>query len=279
MIECGKCGKLFNYQVHLNAHLEISTHCKSISTEINEIKSLEDNKCDKCGKTYSNVSNLRKHQKNINGKCNIKAVAKLIEDKLITNKPIQKDVKIVNNIKNVHKHKHVQNNFIMVKSGNENIDHITRDVFLSLLSCKSFPDMSLKLLDTLYFNIKVPQNCNWCLAYPKNEDAGIELDEESEKFERTNTLDIINKKFLNMFNLCFNLIDQIYQENKDNQFLTHLQYKNLLKCYDYIEQESILEEDEHIYNIIREFAYKNRSIPMNEWKKQGFSGNHLSLKF
>ena len=274
MIICEKCGKAFGYQKNLEEHQFASSNCQLTTIDASKFKMPTSYSCHLCGKTYTTIGNLNRHI----SKCSV-----------YTKPYKQKNTKSISiggnlTIKNINNNNITQNiqniqNIIMARPGKENIDHITKDIFLALLSCKSFPEMSLKLLETFYFNVKVPQNCNWCLVYPKNKEGGVELDEESKKFERTNTEELINKRFLNMINLCFPLIDEIYQQNKATPFLTNRQFLNLLKCYGYVEQEKIQVEDTQIYESIKNYAYKNRKIAMNEWKKQGYKGNHLCLKF
>ena len=50
----------------------------------------------------------------------------------------------------------------------------TKDVMLEILNIESFSNMCTELMRLLYFNKEVPENRNWTIVYPKNQNAGVD---------------------------------------------------------------------------------------------------------
>ena len=106
---------------------------------------------------------------------------------------------------------------------------ITKDVMLELLNIESFPKMCTELMRLLYFNKEVPENRNWTIVYPKNQNAGVEYNHETKRFERKKTYNIIDDKFSNMISLLFDLVQEISKDDIENNNLSKRQKINVNK--------------------------------------------------
>jgi hypothetical protein len=266
--KCVECEKDFTTKGNLERHRKITGHHKELTKESKgELVLLEDVgfECNFCKKKFTSQFNLERHMYNSpNTPCY------LIRHLKATTAPII--IPTTNNIKNI-----IQPNF--VKHGFEYIDHITKEVMLELLKLPSFVLFSCELMKKLYFSIEVPQNNNWTIAYPKNLKAGVVFNYNSQNFERGSTIDIIDDKFSNMMNLFQPLIEEIYREDQEKRNLTPIQRRNACCFYEHYGMMQISIEDTYLFEQLRDVAYNNKSVPMTNWKEQGLSGNHLSLKF
>jgi DNA-directed RNA polymerase beta' subunit len=247
MIPCKKCGKVFDSQFGYKRHIETKNDCTASKSLLNEVDKWKTHECGRCGKKYSTVSNLNQHIKNTTTSCYLKyAYYSCIR---------------------------------LFKPGREILDHITKNVFLKLLTYSSFTNFIVGIVKFTYFNSLIPENCNWCIVYTKNVKAGLEFDENTMRFERTSTDNLINNRIFNIINTLTPLIKKLFNKEQKSKFLTKNQLLNLTKCHEYIGQNNLSNDDDDIINVVRDFAYIHRSIPMNVWSKQGFTGNHISINF
>ena len=129
------------------------------------------------------------------------------------------------------------------------------------------------------FNKEVPENRNWTIVYPKNQNAGVEYNHETLRFERKKTYNIIDDKFSNMVNLLFDLVQEISRDDIENNNLSKRQKININKYCMHYGQLDISKTSEAVYDSIHSFAYNSRKDQMKEWGESGHKGNHLSLKF
>ena len=150
---------------------------------------------------------------------------------------------------------------------------------LEILNIESFPKMCTELMRLLYFNKEVPENRNWTIVYPKNQNAGVEYNHTTQKFERKKTYNIIDDKFSNMVNLLFDLVQEISRDDIENDNLSKRQKINVNKYCMHFGQLDISKTSKEVYNSIHSFAYNSRVEQMKEWGDSGHQGNHLSLKF
>jgi hypothetical protein len=131
----------------------------------------------------------------------------------------------------------------------------------------------------MYFNKNVPQNNNWMIAYPRNGQAGVAFNYDTNEFERKSTNEIIDEKFANMINLLQPLIEQIYREDELHNILNTQQKRNITRYYAHFGMMEISKESPEVFAKIHDMSYNYKTIPMKSWKDQGLTGNHLSLKF
>ena len=275
MFECQKCGKTFSSKSHYDRHLGILSNCVKIELANKHV-------CVRCSASFSTLSNLNKHL-NTNTMCSINDVRTKLDELIKKNSNI---VSIQNNTQN--NTQNVQNTIqniqniiqpLFVKNGKENMKHITKEVVLALLNMTSFTWICTSLMQSSYFSRLVPENNNWCLAYPNNENAAIVFDHDNNKFKRESTKETINEKFRNMMELLIPVLLEIIDEEEATGFLNKTQKRNLFRIQHFTNVDELSNESTEIYESIHKMAYKQREIPMETWRNNGYKGNYLSLKF
>ena len=195
-------------------------------------------------------------------------------EKITNNVVVNSQVNQVNQMNN-----QVKNDIIFVKHGSEKIDHITREIMLEILDKNNFSDMCVHLMKLMYFNVNVPQNLNWMIAYPKNTNAGVSFNHETNEFNRSDTRDIIDDKFANMINLLQPLIERICREDETDNILNTKQRRNVAKFFEHVGMLEISKESPDIHKKIHTLAYNYKTVPTTSWRNQGLNANHLSIKF
>ena len=295
MFECPTCERNFSSKQKLKGHVNKKNKCVSLTDLLND----DEDKpfaCENCGKRFSYKHHLKIHTDSVFTKCflmqmknqektriNIgNIINNNIDKQIIDNKQITNiDNKQITNIDN----KQITNigtivvpQIGFVKTGNERIDHITRDVLLRILNINNFPRVCVEFMKELYFNKKVPENHNWFIAYPKDGKAAIVYDDGAECFIRASTTDVINEKFDNMMHLLQPLIEELYKEDELNNNLTNVQRMNLKRFYGFFGSYEISNDSPAIYNDIHDLAYNYQNVPKLTWKEQGLDANHLSIK-
>ena len=284
---CYVCDISFSKEYNLRRHLSKNICQEQISND--DPKSL---KCDYCSKVFDKNSKLERHLSSKRGKC-----YKLRNDNKLSTKIINKsktvnnynNTTIINNIDNSVQNiqqninnicvQPIVNNIIFAKPGEETISHITKDVMLEILNIESFPKMCTELMRLLYFNKEVPENRNWTIVYPRNQNAGVEYNHSTKKFERKKTYNIIDDKFSNMVNLLFDLVQEISRDDIENDNLSKRQKINVNKYCMHFGQLDISKTSREVYDSIHSLAYNSRKKQMETWGDSGHKGNHLSLKF
>jgi hypothetical protein len=266
---CDVCHKTFDKKSEYDRHCKISSDCKLFSIENGFV--FDEFVCEKCGHKFSNKGNLKKHTENLT-KCTIKNNFEKL------NKKIDKAIKNVGN-NNIIINNSTNNNYVFAKNGEECLKHITKEVLLELLNMDSFSGICVNLMQDAYFNRGVPKNHNWCLAYPYNKNAGIVFDNEKLEFFKESTSKTIDTKFSNLMELLTPLLLEIIEEEDQTGFLNIKQKRNLFRMKHFCNVDELSTESSEIYESIHKMAYIQRIIPMETWRKEGFKGNHLSLKF
>ena len=282
MYECQKCGKAFSKKSHYEDHHNISASCVEIKIELPAIE-YKKYICNKCETHFSTKGNLVRHL-NGNTLCKSMYIVKKKLDQVLA-KTNANNISIQNtntqNIQNIQNTQNIQNILqpIFVKGGKENMKHITKEVVLALLNMNSFTWICTSLMQSSYFSRLVPENNNWCLVYPNNENAAVVFDHEKNKFKRDSTENTINEKFRNMMELLIPVLLEIIEEEEATGFLNKTQKRNLFRIKHFTNVDELSNESTEIYESIHKMAYKEREIPMETWRKNGYKGNHLSLKF
>jgi hypothetical protein len=255
MYICKKCTKCFDkkYQWlnHINKRYECSMAFppkEQIVVQEPVVIDKKPFKCDICKAGFSTRGNLKRHNTSVGFCC---------ENFIFKNE---------------------SGKCLFVKSGNETTMQFTKEVLLELLDTKSFTSMCTDMAKLLYFNRDAPENCNWCIAYAKNDKAAIIYNYNLNQFERKPTMTIINDRFSNMMDLIQPLIEEIYQEDEAEDILNKDQKRNIARFYALYGVYDLFEESPDIYEAIHDMAFNNKIIPMHYWKKHGLSANHLSIK-
>ena len=284
---CEGCNKEFAKKSNLTRHIiTCSKKTKNEGLQLSIISEQYKNsnnnyiiKCEFCNKTFERQFYLDRHLLSSKGECyrirnhNQDPTTIINNNNTIYNYNQQQNIAIQPIFNNNHNH------ITIAKHGEETISHITREIMLELLSMESFTKMSTELTRLLYFNDEVPENKNWTIVYPRNKKAGLQLNHETNKFERVLTDNMINYKFSNMITLFLPMIETIDEEDREFNNLTMIQRSNLKKFTGLFGINNISEEAKYIYDSIKEMVYNERLKTMKTWKENGHEGNHLSLKF
>jgi uncharacterized C2H2 Zn-finger protein len=291
-LECDKCKKVFTKKYDLTRHVNKQTCALPNIEGILNITIENNTQCPFCSLKFDNSRNMKRHLENPQLKCfhmsqneaNFERIENMLNPTIINNGTINS--KIVNNKQTINNQQTINNiavqpitNIIFAKHGEETISHITKEVMLGVLNIKSFTGMCTELMRLLYFNSEVPENQNWAIVYPKNKNAGVELNPATNRFERKSTYDVINDKFSNMVSLLFPLVMEISEDDKTLHNLNELQKRNIDLYGMHYGMMEISKESEEVYESIHNLAYNSRKTQMEVWKEQGHKGNHLSLKF
>jgi Zinc finger, C2H2 type len=303
LLKCKYCNldftKKYNYDRHVN-----SKYGCSLTSELTLDRFIKKQKnvCKYCNKMYERPDGLQRHISSTRNNCYKQRIHvdpnKEKEKEEIHNKSIQKIINknyyktinnnyntqnITNNVQNIQQNiiqlHPIIEKVVLAKHGEETISHITKEVMLEILNIESFPKMCTELMRLLYFNKEVPENRNWTIVYPKNKNAGVEFNNETLRFERKKTYDIIDDKFSNMITLLFDLVQEISKDDIENNNLNKRQKININKYGMHFGQLDISKTSKEVYNSIHSFAYNSRIDQMKEWGDSGHQGNHLSLKF
>ena len=286
-IKCYKCKKPFDRQYDYTRHVN-KGNCKPAVIENVSIKSHEEKiQCEFCSSTFEKAFNLKRHLKNPDSTCykqlqnkinNVSGSAFINNGNVIdSNININPTFNTTNN--NSIDVRPTVNNIVLAKHGKETISHITDEVLLRILDIESFKDCCWELMRVLYFNDEVPENRNWTIVYPRNKNAGVELNNETGEFERVETDVIIDNKFSNMAFLLFPKALKLLERHFIEPFLTKTQVYNINKLGMHYGQMDISKTSKEVYENIHKMAYEERQGQMKFWGKQGHKGNHLSLKF
>ena len=262
MYNCKKCTKCFEKKYQLINHANKKNGCIPTFLENKEqlntaffqeklqkqIVDKKQFKCDICNGGFVTKGNLKRHKM---------AVGFCCEDFVFKNE---------------------NGKAIFVKCGNETTMQFTKEVLLELLNTKSFISMCTDMTKLLYFNRDAPENCNWCIAYSKNNKAAIVYNYNQNQFERKPTLNVINDRFSNMMDLIQPLIEEIYHEDEINDILNMDQKKNIMRFYALYGVYDLFEESPDMYESVHTMAFNNKIIPMFYWKRHGLNAKHLSIK-
>lgn len=144
------------------------------------------------------------------------------------------------------------------KEGKERLDHIDIPLMMKILSAKSFPKSMGRLIASVYFHPKAPENYRWCVTDITAQSGALQYSEETGTLYRTNTNDTISK---NVKNVMFGVTDVLVELGKtksfnDNQAINYSQIVNLMGN----------ELSESCLNEIKETAYQHRHFPRTAWK-------------
>jgi hypothetical protein len=189
LLVCKDCNKTFETKYHYSRHVANKSMCQT-KIFVNEHDPKDKLQCKYCLKKYKNQYSFDRHLTNVNGACfqkqmleqntyrqtkleqHLKAIEYKIDTIKTPLKAINAPIQMINQT----------NQILFVKPGKEKIDHITKDIILQLLDTHSFTTFCTDLMRLVYFNKNVPQNSNWCIAYPKNGKAGVVFNYDTNQF-------------------------------------------------------------------------------------------------
>jgi len=275
MFKCSRCLKIFKRKFNYERHMLKKNLCKETTvtnmTRFNGVKNEEKTefKCHKCETAFSTKGNLKRHMDNPTTACTM----------LNKMETILGNANLGNTTNNINTTNIVNQIVQFVKPGKEKIGHITKEKILEIMKADDFRDVCKDLMKLMYFNRQVPENSGWCIIYPKNENAAMILNHNTQKFERKKTTEIIDEKFANMMDLITPIMNEIYDDPEIRKNLSINQRRNIGQFYHHFGMEDISKNSPMVYESIREMSYDIKQIPMDAWKDEGLSGKHLSIKF
>jgi predicted RNA-binding Zn-ribbon protein involved in translation (DUF1610 family) len=280
MYNCKKCNRGFDRKIDYERHAKTKCDSNAKRDLVTIEKRPGDFQCPKCGNDFAHKSNLQRHIKTalmcqLKAKAESNVLALIKEDVVLPKAPIVGNnipVNISNNINNIPP-------VMFVKHGQENMDHITKNVVLALLANDNFNVICAMLMNSAYFEKTVPENHNWCLIYPNNDQGAVVHDEETDEMKRESSAKIIHGKFINMMNLLKPTIIELINENEDHPFLTEIELINLRRLHSFCGIDELSKDSKGMYEEIKKVAFKHKQIVYDTWKKLGYKGNHLSIKF
>jgi hypothetical protein len=285
---CHKCKTKFNSQTKYDEHM---LKCRDLLSSFNNYII----KCHVCGSEFVKKSNLQTHLTKYhpgmeNANLDIKktkylaltndtnSIANVTNN--ITNNTVNNTANIgnINNINNIQIQPIIQPMF--VKQGEEKVSHITKNHLLAIYSNLDRDKMYTDLIMAFYLDEEAPENHNWGIMYPKNENAAVIYDYDQNELIRASTQVTINNRLGNMINTIIKLNEKMGLYKKENwDKLQKVQKRNLSHMHGLEDHQTIICEEKELYKKVHELAYMNRHIPKKTWGEMGLKGNHLSLKF
>lgn len=260
--KCPICGKCFDHKSHYTRHYE---GCS---------KKMSKNVCDFCSQSFSTKYSLKRHLNSQNTLCYQNRILKQNQqllEKIVTNQSAfshHVQPTTINNITNINQN--VTINIQFAQPGQERVDHITEERLLNIFD-NDFDTVIRELMRLIYFNKNVPENCHWCIIYPKNIYGALQYNPKTALIDRLLTNEIVQKHFQNMLSLIIDKVNAISEKRSE---LSNLQWKSVNRFYHYIGAD---ETDSRINESIKMMAYNNNTIPLNIWKNMNINGANMTL--
>ena len=144
------------------------------------------------------------------------------------------------------------------QEGKERLDHIDKNLMLKILNAKTFPKSMGKLIASIYFHPKAPENYKWCVTDITATTGALQYSPETGTLYMSNTTETITK---NVKNVMFGVTDVLTELSKtksmnDNQAVNYNKIVNLIGN----------ELSDSCINEIKETAYQHRHFPRTAWK-------------
>lgn len=163
--KCDMCNKIFDHKADYTKHMNRKIPC----SEQLGIRKANNQKCKACGKTFSSYTSLHNHVKN---KSCSKSIARINIDKIhkTINNVSNKTVNSVGNVNNIDKNienVQVEGDVKVVKFGNENLDHISDDLYKQILG-RGMRSVE-EFINHSNFNPDHPENHNIYIANIRDE--------------------------------------------------------------------------------------------------------------
>ena len=154
--------------------------------------------------------------------------------------------------------------FSLNPSGCEKLDHITPEMWLSILDQDHFDDTMKQLTTAIYFHPRAPENMTWCVTDKYGDMGAIEYDFETGYLMKQSTHKTIDK---NMSNVMFRVTDLIHELEKTCTF-NQKQNSNSDRLTGLIGNPI----DIALVHQIRDIAYARRNSPKVIWDFLQISG-------
>ena len=144
------------------------------------------------------------------------------------------------------------------ESGKERLDHIDKNLMMKILNAKTFPKSMGKLIASIYFHPKAPENYKWCVTDITAATGALQYSSETGTLYLSNTNETISK---NVKNVMFGVTDVLTELSRsksfnDNQAINYSKIVNLMGN----------ELSDSCIHEIKETAYQHRHFPRTAWK-------------
>lgn len=139
----------------------------------------------------------------------------------------------------------------------ERLDHLTGKIMMKVLSAESFPKSMAKLVASIYFHPKVPENHKWCVSDTTMTNGALQYSSETGTLYRANTHDVICK---NVQNILFGVTDILTELSQTNAF-SETQAINCNRIVNLVGNEL----NDLCVKEIKDTAYKHRQFTKAAW--------------
>lgn len=144
------------------------------------------------------------------------------------------------------------------QEGKERLDHIDKNLMMKILNAKTFPKSMGKLVASIYFHPKAPENYRWCVTDITAASGALQYSPETGTLYRTDTTETITK---NVKNVMFGVTDVLIELGRTKSFNDNqaVNYNKIINLVGNELSDSCIHE-------IKETAYQHRHFPRTAWK-------------
>ena len=143
------------------------------------------------------------------------------------------------------------------KPAKEKLDHLTHGMMLNILNRKNYNESVGKLMQSIYFHPKAPENWNWCVTDPHAALGTLEYNHETGTLTRNTTEKVIQKNYTNVM---FRVVD-ILEELRQSESFNKPQAINYSRMVNSLGQELDAEQ----VLVVKQVAYAGRNLSKSLW--------------
>jgi hypothetical protein len=161
----------------------------------------------------------------------------------------------INNLTNENKNNVINIEFAEPKK--EKLDHITQDMMMNILNQKSYNVSVGKLIQSIYFHPKAPENWNWCVTDCDLQLGVLRFDHESGNLQRDNTEQVIQKQYANVMFRVVDMLDELRRERNLNR-------PQAINCSRLCNSLGTKLDSDQV-SAVKEVAYQGRNLSKSLW--------------
>ena len=271
---CPICHKFFSSNSNFTIHVNRKKPCVDPKLEEGVVLRPKKFKCSRCELLFENSQKLNLHMNRLNP-CKIKQIDQqdLVEKLQLENEKLQLQVKQLeqkqlyqtNNTLSNHNSNNttnnITNNIHIHAYGNENLSHITDDMYKE---CFSNPHKSVeRLFNMIHFSKKQPSNHN---LYISNVDTGHITILKNHRWEKNSQVVVFETKYYNMKEILITAFD-IMRTSVPKTITSKLEKYFSPFVDNYIEEDFENQIKQASCDVMKYMAYNNRQIPMKMQKR------------
>jgi hypothetical protein len=144
------------------------------------------------------------------------------------------------------------------EQGEEELNHITKDMMMTILNDNNFEGSMGNLVQNVFFHPLATRNMTWCVTDTTIQNGALEYSKESNTLVKKRTDYVIVK---NIQNVIFKVCD-ILEELKIGRTFNKKQIANSNRMYNLVGNDL----PQECINSIKKVAYENRGLPKAVWK-------------